>query len=276
MAIIDAQVHAYDRNHPGRPWAGPVVGPPHVTGDEMVAAMDAVGVDGAILVSTFMTYRYDIGYMLEVHRQHPDRFALVKPVDLADPTMPEQIADWARTPGAVGIRIFLGMGAADTADTVLNRTLAEAGRHGLVVNLVPSDRHAQASGLIAGHPDTVVVLDHLGLRAAMEERRSDPWGALPAVLELAQHDNVRIKITGACTLSTQPYPYEDIWGPVMQIVDAYGLDRCMWGTDWTRAVHFLSYQQGVDAFRDNPRFSESDRAALMGGTCAKVYGWSPS
>jgi hypothetical protein len=38
------------RNHPGRPWIGTLYGPPEVTGDQMAAAMDAVGVDGAILV----------------------------------------------------------------------------------------------------------------------------------------------------------------------------------------------------------------------------------
>ena len=45
---IDVQVHAYERNHPGRPWAGFLQGPDQVTGDDMVEAMDKVGVDGAI------------------------------------------------------------------------------------------------------------------------------------------------------------------------------------------------------------------------------------
>ena len=48
MLTLDAQVHAYERNHPGRPWLGTLYGPTEVTGDQMVAAMDAVGVDGAI------------------------------------------------------------------------------------------------------------------------------------------------------------------------------------------------------------------------------------
>ena len=56
---IDAQVHAYERNHQGRPWAGTLVGPEEMTGDQMVAAMDAVGVDGAVRVSPFSLYRYD-------------------------------------------------------------------------------------------------------------------------------------------------------------------------------------------------------------------------
>ena len=46
MAVIDVQVHAYERNHPGRPWVGQLHGPQSATGEEMIAAMDAVGVDG--------------------------------------------------------------------------------------------------------------------------------------------------------------------------------------------------------------------------------------
>jgi L-fuconolactonase len=65
MLIIDAQVHAYERNHPGRPWHAVLTGPREVTGDQMVAAMDAVGVDSAILVSPFTIYRYDASYALE-------------------------------------------------------------------------------------------------------------------------------------------------------------------------------------------------------------------
>ena len=42
MVTIDAQVHAYERDYPGRPWAAVLPGPPEVTGDDMVAAMDAV------------------------------------------------------------------------------------------------------------------------------------------------------------------------------------------------------------------------------------------
>ena len=95
MVTIDAQVHAYERDHPGRPWAGVLTGPAEVTGDDMVAAMDAVGVDGAVLVSPFTMYRYDASYALEVHRQHPGRFGLVKPVDPTDPAVAETIADWA-------------------------------------------------------------------------------------------------------------------------------------------------------------------------------------
>ena len=44
-------------------------------------------------------YRYDASYALEVHPKHPTRFALVKPVDPADPGVGETIAAWKKTPG---------------------------------------------------------------------------------------------------------------------------------------------------------------------------------
>jgi L-fuconolactonase len=105
---------------------------------------------------------------------------------------------------------------------------------------------------------------------------AEPFADLPKLLDLAAHDNIVVKITGACTLSYAPFPYHDLWDPLWHIFDAFGFDRCMWGTDWTRAVALLTYEQGVEAFRVTDRLSDSDRAALMGETLQQVYRWSPS
>ncbi len=278
MMIIDAQVHAYERDHPGRPWADVLPGPPEVTGDDMVKAMDAVGVDGAILVSPFTMYRYDASYALQVHQAHPGRFALVKPVDPSDPGVAETIADWAATRGAVAIRLMMTRGVpTDAADPGITRVLAAAARHGLPVNLLCWGRLEQVDAMAARNPGTMLVIDHLGLPQPFAPPPPEaPFAELPKLLKLAAHDNVVVKITGACTLSHRPFPYDDLWEPLGRIFDAFGLDRCMWGTDWTRAVALLSYAQGVDAFRVTDRLSDSDRSILMGGTLRRVYGWAPS
>jgi predicted TIM-barrel fold metal-dependent hydrolase len=278
MPIIDAQVHAYERDHPGRPWAAVLQGPPEVTGDQMVAAMDAVGVDGAILVSPFAMYRFDASYAVEVRTKHPGRFALVKPVDPSDPAVAETIADWKATPGTVGIRIMLNNYAStDAADPGINRVLAAAARHALPVNLLAAGRLDQARALAARNPDTQLVIDHLGLQQPFEPPPpAQPFADLPSVLALAAQPNVAIKISGACTLSHEPFPYRDIWDPLGRIFDAFGLDRCLWGTDWTRAVALLTYEQGVEAFRVTDRLSDSDRSRLMGGTLMRIYNWGPT
>src|SRR5262249_16155817 len=107
MTVIDSQVHVYEANTPKRPWHTVPNWPPHVTGDEMVAAMDKVGVDGAIFISAFSMYRYDASYAVEVQRGHPGRFAIVKPVDPDDPAVGDIIAEWEQTPVAIGIRIIM-------------------------------------------------------------------------------------------------------------------------------------------------------------------------
>jgi L-fuconolactonase len=277
MATIDAQVHCYERNHPGRPWHEALVGPPEVTGDDMIKAMDSVGVDGALLISVFTMYRFDASYAVSVRNAHPNRFALIKPVDPNDPKVGETIASWARTDGTVAIRIMMRPEvSSDPADPGVNRVLAEAARHDLPVNLLCWGRTDQVSKLAERNPNTQIVIDHLGLQQPFEPPApAQPWADLPKLLALAPHRNIAVKITGACTLSHEKFPYKDIWDGVCRIIDTFGLDRCMWGTDWTRAVKLLTYKEGVDAFRVTDRLSDSDRAQLMGGTLEKVYGWAP-
>jgi predicted TIM-barrel fold metal-dependent hydrolase len=163
----------------------------------------------------------------------------------------------------------------DPADPAINRVLAEAGRYSLPVNLACTGRLEQAGQLAARNPNTQLVIDHLGLQQPpTPPAPPQPFAELPKVLALAAHPNIAIKISGACTLSHEPFPYKDIWDPLARIFDAFGFNRCMWGTDWTRAVALLTYKQGVDAFRVTDRLSDSDRATLMGETLARVYNWS--
>jgi len=240
--------------------------------------MDEVGVDGAVLVSPFSLYRYDASYALEVRARHPGRFALVKPVDPSDPAVAETIAEWAATPGTVGVRVMMNRDVSpDPADPGLNRVLAAAARHALPVNLLAWGRLEQARELAARNPDTQLLIDHLGLQQPFEPPApAQPFADLPQVLTLAAQPNIAIKITGACTLSHEPFPYRDLWDPLGRIFDAFGMDRCLWGTDWTRAVALLTYEQGVEAFHVTDRLSASDRAALMGGTLTRIYNWAPA
>ena len=153
MVIIDSQVHAYERNHPGRPWVGVLPGPAEVTGDQMVAAMDAVGVDGRGVGLAVYDVRLRRQLCARGAPAAPGRFGLVKPVDPNDPAVAETIAEWAATPGTVGIRLMLNRGAStDPADPGINRVLAAAARHGLPVNLLCSGRLDQAGELAARHP----------------------------------------------------------------------------------------------------------------------------
>ena len=273
---IDSQVHAYERNRPERPWSGFLRGPDEVTGDDMVASMDAVGVNGALLISPFSLYRYDASYALEVYAAHPGRFGLIKPFDPQSEAVADEIADWAGTPGVAGARIMLTAQSFEADDPGLDRILAAGAQAGIPVNVMCSGKLPLFRELARRHPDTQMVVDHVGLIQPFEPPAPpEPFADLANVISLAACDNVAIKISGACTLSHKPFPYPDIWESLGKVFDAFGFDRCMWGTDWTRAVGLLSYEQGVEAFRVTDQLSDSERSALMGGTLVKIYNWSP-
>jgi L-fuconolactonase len=278
MTIIDSQVHVYEANTPKRPWTSVPNWPDHVTGDEMVAAMDKVGVGGAIFISAFSMYRYDASYAVEVQRAHPGRFGLVKPVDPDNPDVADVVADWKKTPGTVGIRIMLPKDGGRAPDHPgLDRIARAAVRYDFPVNLLCWDNLEAGTALIDRHPDTRFILDHLGiLQPRVPPAPPQPWAALPKVLELAKRQNVVIKVSGACTLSKEPYPFPDIWDPLARIFDAWGFERCLWGTDWTRAFAVVNYEQAVQPFIKTDRLNATERAMLMGGACAKAYRWSPT
>jgi len=279
MTIIDSQVHAYEANTPKRPWHNVPNWPPHATGDEMVAAMEKVGVDGAIFISAFGLYRYDASYAVEVQRAHPDRFALVKPVDPDDPAVEEVIAEWKKSPGTVGIRIMLTKEPGrdrDPGHPGLARIARAAVKHDFPVNLLCWGNLDTGTALIDRYPDTRFIIDHLGiLQPRTPPAPPQPWADLPKVLDLAKRQNAVIKVSGACTLSQKPYPFPDIWDPLQRVFDAWGLERCLWGTDWTRAFAVVNYQQAVEPFLTTDRLSDSDRAMLMCGATAKAYRWMP-
>src|ERR1700739_935295 len=279
MPMIDSQVHAYEANTAKRPWHSTPNWPPHATGDEMVAGSAKLGIDGAIFISAFGLYRYDASYAVEVQRAHPDRFAIVKPVDPDDPAGADVIAGWQATPGAVGIRIMLTKEPGrdrDPTDPGLDRIARAAVKHDFPVNILCWGNVDAGTALIDRHPDTRFIIDHLAiLQPHTPPAPPQPSADMPKVLDLAKRRNAVIKVSGACTLSREPYPFPDIWDPLARVLAAWGFERCLWGTDWTRAFAVVNYEQAVEPFRRTNRLSDSERAMLMGCACGKADGWSP-
>ncbi len=278
MAIIDLAVHVYEANTPKRPCDSVPNWPDHVTGAEMVAAMDKVGVDGAIFISAFSMYQYDASYAVDVQRAHPGKFGIVKPVNPDDSAVADVIAEWKKTPRH---------GRHPDHDDAGREPLAGRSRHRPDL---PRRRPARFPGqcavlgqcrragtaLIDRYPETRFIVDHLGLlQPRVPPAPPEPWQDLPKIVELAKRPNAVIKVSGACTLSKQPFPFPDIWDPLARVFDAWGFERCLWGTDWTRAFAVVNYEQAVEPFRMTDRLSASERAMLMGGATAKAYGWSP-
>ena len=277
--IIDAQVHAYEANSPSRPWVNDEESRslPEATDEQTIATMDASGVDGAILVSTWVKYHDDTSYAEEVYARYPDRFRLVAPIDPAADGVEGRVERWTTVPGAVGFRIlFMPRAEYGPDHPGVTSTFERASAAEMPVNVFSWGNLGAIETLASSHPDAQLVIDHCGMHQPLGRRKLEhPFADIDQVLALARHPNVAIKLTGVFSVSHQAFPYEDTWGPIAQLIDAFGVERSMWGTDWTRAVDLLTYEQGVEAFRVTDKLSDSDRETLMGGTLARIYKWTP-
>ena len=141
---------------------------------------------------------------------------------------------------------------------------------GIVINvLINRDRADQASRLLADFPKLQVVLDHcLNLKVGPEMQPT-----LADVLRLATHRNLHAKLTFLPTGSATGYPCADMHAPCLKIVNAFGSERCVWGSDfpcelWTPRV---TYAQHLRIFAQDLPLSAEQRAAILGGTASRLW-----
>src|SRR6267154_1600931 len=141
------------------------------------------------------------------------------------------------------------------------KEMAEAGVDAAVL----AGGHMAAFGKIAErHPGLKLHIDHLGRRGGGGgEKDADAFSDLPEMLALAKLPNVGVKMSGAPSYSSDPYPYRNIHGDLHQIFDAFGPARCFWGTDITRMP--CSYRECVTMFTEElPWLKGKDRDLVMG------------
>ena len=273
MELIDAQIHPL---RPASNWS------PTFTKEQKIeasvelalAAMDAVGVHGAVVNGT-----------LDFCRGHvdrcPDRFAAVPFIldDQLDPSFAadEFVDELAALPGIVGMRMYIG-------DEVHRRLFVE-GRHDryfsaasrtrLPVFITPHGATSAMHDVFSANPDVTFVVDHLGLYTPpiIPDGVVDLFGELEEVLSLAQHPNVVVKLTGAPSLASGPYPFSDIWPLVHRFLDGFGVGRLMWGSDLTRCAPLHCYRESVDFLLCSDEVSESDKEMLFSGSVRRWLDW---
>jgi L-fuconolactonase len=274
VPVIDAQLHVFEPNTVRRPWTGAGSPLAEATGEQAVALMDAAGVDAAIIVSPWLNYLADASYAYEVAATFPGRFAVVAPVDPQRSDQSEFVTECADHSSLVGMRLMLWAPpereklAAGGYETLL----AELERRGIPLCVALGPSAADARLIAERHPELAVVIDHLGLPSTpVPPAAREPFARLADILDLAELPNVAIKATGMPALSHAPYPFADIHQPLRRLLDAYGPERTLWGTDWTRTHAFLDYEQGV-SWLDSAGLSPHERALIEGGAAQQVFG----
>ena len=116
----------------------------------------------------------------------------------------------------------------------------------------------------------------MGRRGGGGAQRTTPLlPNLGEMLAVAKFPNVAVKLSGAPSYSSEPYPYRNIHKYIRQMVDAFGPQRCFWGTDITRMP--CSYRQCVTMFTEElPWLQGRDKELVMGQAVCDWLGWKRS
>ena len=104
----------------------------------------------------------------------------------------------------------------------------------------------------------------MGLTAAMlkDNRVED---AIEQTVALAKYPNVSVKMSASPGISREPYPFRDVAGHLKRVFDAYGPQRCYWGTDLTNSFAKASYRQRITHFTEELSFLTEQRQGLGDG-----------
>jgi predicted TIM-barrel fold metal-dependent hydrolase len=120
--------------------------------------------------------------------------------------------------------------------------------------------------------DVKVLIDHCG-RPDIAAGLQQP--AFQALLALGRSGRAVVKLSGTIKFSAQAHPFEDTWPFVRALVDAFTLERCVWGSDWP----FLRAPERVDygpllVLIDRLFPSSTDRRRLLWDTPQRLFGFS--
>jgi len=116
-----------------------------------------------------------------------------------------------------------------------------------------------------------ILVDHCG-RPNLDHGLLQPGFA--ALCELGRTGHAVVKLSGLAKFSRTTFPYEDAWPYVRSLVDSFGLERCLWGSDWPflRAPERLDYGpllSVVDRLFPDPQ----ERKKLLWETPMRLFGF---
>jgi len=272
MLIVDSQIHLWKNGK----MAAQHRQVPNFLAEEALAEMAEGGVDCAVIhpPSAFGEAANELA--VEAVRKYPDKFCILGHFDLKSPDREKIVARWRERPGMLGFRYTFMQPHEKTwwTDGTLDWFWRACEKERLVVGLLATGENIKALGKIAErHPGLKLHIDHIGRGGGRAEKKDDAaYADLADMLALARLPNVGVKLSGAPSTSTQPYPYKNIHDYLKRIVDAFSPDRCFWGTDITRMP--CSYRQCVTMFTEEMSWLKGrDLERVMGSAFVDWLGW---
>ncbi|HEV2011678.1 MAG TPA: amidohydrolase family protein [Candidatus Limnocylindria bacterium] len=278
--VVDAHHHFWDPARAAYPWMTDALasirrrfGP-----EDLRPLLAANGVDRTILVQTRSSIDESREF-LATAAQHDFIAGVVGWVDLNAPEVAEQLAALRAGLGGaklVGIRHQVH----DEADPEwlgrkdVQRGLAAIDQAGLAFDILVRTRELPAAlATVRDFPDMRFVIDHIA-KPPIASGAIDEWAA--RLKPLAAYPNVFCKLSGMVTEADwKHWTARDIMPYVSRVIEWFGPERCVFGSDWPVCLLAASYAHVIDACGQAiGDLTVVDRERIFGGNAIELYGLS--
>jgi L-fuconolactonase len=238
---------------------------------DLVVELAKAGVNGAVTVQARQTLE-ETRWLLELARSCEAIRGVVGWAPITASNFEGSVDALAADPKLVGLRHVVQAepeGFLDGAD--FNRGIRAMQKTGLAYDLlIVEGQLEEAIRFVDRHPQQSFVLDHIA-KPRIAARDMEPWRT--RIHELSKRDNICCKLSGMAT--------EDVWSqwsieslrPYLEtVVEAFGANRLMAGSDWPVCLVATSYVRWWQALRNYfADFSEDERTEIFGAAATKIY-----
>ncbi len=272
---IDAHQHFWQYDPSDYPWISDelsVLKRDFLPGD-LEPHLSAHGLDGCVAVQASHTVK-ETDFLLELAKSHDSVKGVVGWVDLRDPQVEGHLERLAEHPNLKGIRHIVQ----DEPDIEFLlkpeflRGVSVLSKYDLTYDILIFPKHLDATlEFVRKFPGHRLVIDHLA-KPHIKKGELEPWAA--SMRRVAEFDHVHCKLSGMVTEADWQAWQPGDFRPYMEVVlEAFGADQVMYGSDWPVCLLAADYAQVFDIAHDFvATLSEEEQRKIMGQNAVGFYG----
>lgn len=272
--VVDAHQHFWEPGRFDYPWMTAKIQPlvRAFLPEHLGPLLSQSGIDSTVIVQAIPSLA-EARWLLQLATDNAWIVGVVTWADLTSTNLARDLDELQAHPKFKGIRHQMEAEQDDAwmiREDVL-RGLSELERRDIPYDLLVAPRHLQYVPLVREHcPRLRLVVNHIA-KPRIAERAFEPWAREIEVVSKLPH--VWCKLSGMITeAKLDAWSADDLKPYVQHVVKTFGHDRVMFGSDWPVCVLAGTYQQVVDALRQNlGPLPETVACKLWGATASSVY-----
>jgi predicted TIM-barrel fold metal-dependent hydrolase len=269
--VIDCHAHIYSEDETKYPTIKDPYRPPAGTGTvaHLQREMRAAGVKFVTAIQTSTFYKFDNRFTADSSRDNKSFMVGVCTLDPDDSSSPKKLEELVTSCNVRGMRSIPAL-SGKLDDPGVDALWTTAERLGIVINvLVSADKQAEIETLVKRHPKLRIVIDHcLNIKAGPTLEPT-----LKAMRALAALPTAHAKLSFIPTGSAEEYPFRDMHGPCLDVVKAFGPERCVWGSDFPCELWCpkVTYANHLRIFTHELGLDPKAQRAILGETAQRLW-----